>query len=591
MRTRLLRSLLSYASFGIGLTLCVFHARADDLSTAGPAVPDTAAIAPKIPAKTWAEEVREQGRPLLEAEKWDEAAEHFGTAFHQLAQEAYSTQQRFSRRTDVAPSERDRFNRAIISFYFRQVHFPWINIHPQMSSAEELARSYVKSFAAIPEGEPRLDVSHVDLLTEMVAPPGKTPPLPSDYLERIKAALKANPESIPASLALMYYWERTKQQPDRFTLADARQHLKGNYGRLCLVRMASMISSHDKDAADAPAILRENWDLLPSAEAKVHTLLRWAEVEPAEELNIYLAALKKLPHAKTTGIVRERACGALIEKKGTAAAEAFIANQENAGHREGLDRALFALSTAFFSANDAKSEELLLKILKEYPDTTTASRAMVGLAEVYAKRKDVEQEIEWLRKCVDFEKTEPTATNIMDTDNTRSVAIQRLAARMEDRGQWKEALALWTAWQPRSWCGTCKAQMQSQRTAHLVQCHGRLGSHAAAAQEAWSATTSGSISSSRVLAWSLYQLYRDAGQLEDLRSAVAKHQQKTLADWKAKGYFPNHTPDQLASNQPTYLLSTILSTGEMPSPDKPPEEKFDWPKPKKGSLPKLTIEK
>jgi hypothetical protein len=268
-----------------------------------------------------------------------------------------------------------------------------------------------------------------------------------------------------------------------------------------------------------------------------------------------------------------------------------VRQQEELGeqHRAGLDRALFQLSTAWFKTDDQKSEELLQKILRDYPTTTTASRAMLGLAEVYQQRGDEDKEIEWLRKCVDDPRTEATGRNLMDTDDTRSTAIQRLAVRFEERGQWKEAVTMWTAWQPQSWCGTCHDQMLKRRTFHLVKCHCRLQDHRSAAQAAWASAAGPSLGGSDVIAWSLYILYRDAGQLAELRRAVAAQEQQTRQHWKEKGYFDKLPEAQLEQYLPTRQVSELLETGEEPKWPEGYSAKFDWPKPKRGSLPKLSV--
>ncbi len=60
----------------------------------------------------------------------------------------------------------------------------------------------------------------------------------------------------------------------------------------------------------------------------------------------------------------------------------------------------------------------------EYPDTSTVSRAMLGLSEVFAAHSDPDGQRQWLLKCARFEKTEATGRSIVDTDNTRSTAFK-----------------------------------------------------------------------------------------------------------------------------------------------------------------------
>ena len=55
------------------------------------AQPATAAVPPIIP-KTWIDELRDVGRPLLEAGKWAEAAECYGISAQQLAEDTHWAQ-------------------------------------------------------------------------------------------------------------------------------------------------------------------------------------------------------------------------------------------------------------------------------------------------------------------------------------------------------------------------------------------------------------------------------------------------------------------------------------------------------------------
>jgi hypothetical protein len=177
----------------------------------------------------------------------------------------------------------------------------------------------------------------------------------------------------------------------------------------------------------------------------------------------------------------------------------------------------------------------LKELLRLYPDKTTSSRAMLGLAEVYLEMGDEDEELNWLERCAGFDKTEATNRNIMDTDSTQSVAIQRLADRFQQRDRWSDALRMWQVWKPSSWCGTCYESMGLGKTQAIVRCQLQLRQYA---QAATTALTYLSQRSDQELSATVFVLYAHSGQLDDLhrisqqlRQAFVERLRKSLDEY------------------------------------------------------------
>lgn len=104
------------------------------------------------------------------------------------------------------------------------------------------------------------------------------------------------------------------------------------------------------------------------------------------------------------------------------------------------------------------------------------------------------------------------------------------------KGRYKEALHTYTRWDPDSWCGTCHSMMLGERLYHIALCHAFLGDSVGAARVCldgfcapfmeWSDTRVGLF---------VYDLYRAAGQLDDLWRLLADADQFVL-DEVTKGW-------------------------------------------------------
>src|ERR1043165_4856402 len=123
--------------------------------------------------------------------------------------------------------------------------------------------------------------------------------------------------------------------------------------------------------------------------------------------------------------------------------------------------------------------DVLQKIVRDHPRTTTATFAMSDLARIYARKKDLAKELEWLKKCANGVRTSvsPYHKDRMDGGDPRGSAIRQLAWHSELKGDWKEALRWWTDYKPQSWCDTCQRTRYAARALSIARCQINLKEH------------------------------------------------------------------------------------------------------------------
>jgi tetratricopeptide (TPR) repeat protein len=114
------------------------------------------------------------------------------------------------------------------------------------------------------------------------------------------------------------------------------------------------------------------------------------------------------------------------------------------------------------------------------------------------------------------DKSSPSIDNL----GTNSPDSFQRALEFEKQRQWGHALRALNEYRPKSFCGTCLATMRATRAEHIAFCHAQLGEHSKAAEVLWQGLND-PLGWSNHLALSLFQLYRDAGQLDDLYRSVA----------------------------------------------------------------------
>src|SRR5262245_5409312 len=94
--------------------------------------------------------------------------------------------------------------------------------------------------------------------------------------------------------------------------------------------------------------------------------------------------------------------------------------------------------------------------------------------------------------------------------------LEPVAREFFAKGQYKEALDAYTLWRPSSWCGTCLSSMHSERYSRIALGHVHLGDYPAAVRTCFEPIGQKELFRGNANEF-LVQLYREAGQLDDLK--------------------------------------------------------------------------
>lgn len=156
-----------------------------------------------------------------------------------------------------------------------------------------------------------------------------------------------------------------------------------------------------------------------------------------------------------------------------------------------------------------------------------------------------------------------------------SQKAEREAHDLYAKGRYSDALLAFTFWRPASGCGTCDDSMRGARYYHIALCRAHRKEHAAAARVCLDA----------VGRWDwrgqadtfLVQLYREAGQLDDLGPLLDAIEQNAIDKTPKEN---REWVQQAIRTQSARLILESARRGTFAAwPD-------DVPKPRTGSLPK-----
>ena len=139
---------------------------------------------------------------------------------------------------------------------------------------------------------------------------------------------------------------------------------------------------------------------------------------------------------------------------------------------EATAEAAFSTSQLYFKeANYAGSRKWLDWIVENTKLTPRyIPLVYLGLAETWEKLGNETSMISNLKLAAGDPIATPTNRGIMDTSDTRQVALVRLGQYFKSKGNFQEALEFFTEWNPRSFCGNCAAQMRYEKSLYVSEC-------------------------------------------------------------------------------------------------------------------------
>lgn len=142
----------------------------------------------------------------------------------------------------------------------------------------------------------------------------------------------------------------------------------------------------------------------------------------------------------------------------------------------GLAKCAWAAACAAVREGDYGAASQHLDIMRDYGQTWLAEE---GVKKGSLVRKLMEEPNSVAAKAQPHE----TQRHIMDTSDSRQVAIVRLGRHYQDKGEYAKALEYFRVWAPQSWCGNCAAQFAYERDLYIAQCLVALGNAEQALRE------------------------------------------------------------------------------------------------------------
>ena len=478
----------------------------------------------------WTQDYAERiGRPLLIAQRWEEAGEVYGTSYTthgpfegddqdviSLWKEVRSV---WGIHGDRPQAEQDRFRFHLTNFMFLHASLPyylWEQIEGSYDFAdlEMLAEEYPTWAAGLPERKSAqaLDFSHIDLLQRIAG-------LPEDHehieaeMDRIFDALRENPESIPAILAFLLYLESVGDETAAIDIG--REVLTGRIGRLTLARWA--ISFYDEDDPPLAEILWQAVDVAPSQEERA-LFLGWIALclPRAERIPSVRRLFESYPDTRAGKAAGGELFWSILDQEGPEEALAEVRRLQDTGlrGREAIDSALVLIGKNLLESDELeRAESIFRDVAGGHGEwSRPVSDAMFYLSMIHEKRGEKEEQFRWLEAAVGGSPFNPNAAAC-------------LAEVYEKQGRWTDAMIAWEKWYPEDYmCGNAMDSDLQERVARIARLKAAAGEAAAASkmlvEYILKPTYPADLGGGEDVRLALYHLYVDAGQVEDLRSIM-----------------------------------------------------------------------
>lgn len=156
---------------------------------------------------------------------------------------------------------------------------------------------------------------------------------------------------------------------------------------------------------------------------------------------------------------------------------------ENAGNAGLCEQTLLEVARFLCGAGQLRQSRATYgRVLASRPEGPMSGAAHLGLADLCAAEKDDTGMLKHLEMAAGKPAVD-TRRNLMDGDNTRQVAIVRLAQYHMTKKSHDVALNYLRQWSPSSWCGNCGEQFRYERDLMIAQCQVALGREDVALRE------------------------------------------------------------------------------------------------------------
>jgi hypothetical protein len=159
--------------------------------------------------------------------------------------------------------------------------------------------------------------------------------------------------------------------------------------------------------------------------------------------------------------------------------------------------------------------------------------------------------------------------------------LDEIGERLVATGEYRAALVVFSSWEDQSGCGHGADWVAADKPSRIALCHAGLNDHNTAAHVCLRAAHYAYMRNNQFAVF-LAQLYREAGQINDLNKLLEAIDCATAENRFAVGDTPEEVRQHLAydgngTNLVRYLLATDAKLAPWPA---------GVPKPKPGSLPK-----
>lgn len=481
----------------------------------------------------------EEGKRLLAEARWDEALSAYGPWGDRMRAEL---QRQMAAARGRDPEKLLRLHEA----YFRYYPFGYADWHGQGREWGQTACEYAASLrdAAKAEGDETVAQTVGALETYRKLMAAHEGYKEAEVVPLVDEIVAKHPKSLfaPGAVLSLAHIKAQNQGGDQ-AAPICEKYLpllqKGGAGERSQIMVLFVLGEAATGYRREPSLLRKGMaaylemarrtdigyekrvGLLKAAQAALGIGEGEALAESRKLFRKFLAKYPEVPEADEArhGLVQTH----LAERQIEEALQVLRELEKQSPEGSDLSPPLFDISRAHFAEKSFdKALAILQEIVQRYPGGGTASMAWLGMGEVYEKLGQEAQMVEAYKNAAAAPSAE-TQTNIMDASDTRNRAHQWLGTYyMMKKQDWPEALKWWGTWEPRSWCGTCAASMNSRKAHSIAVCLVKMGKADEALKTLEPMVFEDKFFCGADIAILLVDLYRDRGKLGEVEARLQK---------------------------------------------------------------------